>query len=438
MPRVLSAFALLALVLVGCQRIQEPIPTLTQDQWRRVNENILTEAPDVAHPIDAVFGEKFRLIGWEMEPESIEAGDEFTIVFYWEVLQTTTDRWHIFVHMDSGMRQNLDHEAMANAYPTVYWEQGQIIRDEVSATLNERTQDGDVRLYMGFYRGDDRLPVSRAGEGRLEEDGRLYIGQFSASSDPYEIRRFTGEFTADGQLDEVAWRRAEQTTDWGQANSGEEMPLESWAKVMWDSEYLYVAMHAEDPDIFATMVGRDEELWNEEVLEFYWDGARSGRDYLEFQVNPLGTVFDANFPQHTNRDWPVSAQWNLEGLEIAVAVDGTLDNREDEDRSWTAEMRIPLTSLPSMPSIPPENGDRVRLNFYRYDRSGSDNATTYYGWSPVVSGSFHQPERFGEAVFRGHARSGRRPTVDRAAMRAEPTEASGSVVPTPAPAEGSR
>lgn len=441
-------FVLTLLTFMGCQRIQEPVPTPTQDQWRRVNENLLTEVPTVQHPIDAVFGERFRLIGWDMEPAQIEAGDEFAITFYWEVLQPTDDRWQIFVHLDSSMRQNIDHEAIDNGYPTVYWQQGQIIRDRVEATLNERTQDGEVRVLLGFYRDEERLPVSRAGEGQTQEDGRLLIGSFTASSDPYEIRRFTGGFTLDGRLDEPAWRRAEQTSLWGQANSGDEMPLESWGKVMWDNDYLYVAMYAEDPDIFAAMTARDSELWEEEVLEFYWDGAANGRNYLEFQVNPLGTIFDARFPQHTGRDWPQAAQFQLEGIEIMVHVDGTLDDRTDEDRAWTSEMRIPLTSLPTMPNLPPENGDRVRMNFYRYERSGADDARSYFAWSPVVDGSFHQPDRFGTAVFRGQARPSRRARPDAEGSGTAPStgsgEQSGEAMPTPSeaapavPAEGSR
>jgi hypothetical protein len=419
------------LLSTSCQRIEEPVPRLTQDQWRRVSENILQEAPGVQHPIDAVFGDRFRLIGWDMEPGQVGAGGEFTMTFYWECLQATTQRWHIFVHLDSSLRQNLDHEAVMSSYPTVYWQPGDIIRDTVRGTLNERTQEGAVQVLIGFFAGDERMAVTRAGEGELQEDGRLRIGSFQAASEPYEIRRWTGRFQLDGRLDEGAWRNAQQTEPWGDANTGDAQTPATWAKVLWDEEFLYVGMHADDPDIWSTLTERDGELWNEEVLELYIDAQRTGRDYLEFQVNPLGTVFDARFPRHTNRDWPSAAHFDLEGLELAVHVDGTVNERADTDRSWTVEMRIPHASLPGMPRVPPETGDRIRMNFYRYERSGEDNRTLYYAWNPVVSGSFHQPDRFGEAVFSGPSR--RAPRRRPAAGETTEGEGSGAVPSAPGP-----
>ena len=426
-------------LLAACQRIQEPTPTITQDQWRRIQDNVLEESelPTLSHPVNAVFGSHFELIGWDMADEEARAGEEVRITYYWRVLEPTpTQRWRIFVHLDSSMRQNLDHEAVMNAYPTTYWNAGEIIRDEVVATLNDRMADGEVKMYIGFFNEDDRLLVGRAGEGAVQDDGRLYIGSFTASSNPYEIRRWTGAFTLDGQLDESAWDRGEQTSMWGDANSGEAQALESWGKLLWDDQYLYVAMHSEDPDIWSTITARDGELWNEEVMELYVDGNSNGRDYLEFQINPLNTIFDAQFTDIRQPEWPIAAQFTLEGMESMVSIDGTVNERGDRDRSWTVEMRIPLASLPSLPNVPPQPQDLVRVNFYRYDRSGSENEASYFAWSPVGGGSWHQPDKFGEATFVGGPRS-RPPRTARPNL----AEGSGAVAPglpsAPAPAEGS-
>ena len=403
--------ALAAGVLLSCQQLQEPVPTLTQDQWSRVQENILDEEPDVQNPVDAVFDDRFRLIGWDVEPSTATVGEEFTLTFYWQVLQETNQRWSIFVHLDGNIRQNADHEAVNDTYPTVYWRQGEIIRDSVTTTLSSGMSEGDITVFLGFYRNDQRLDVTRTGEGELQEDGRLSVGSFNASWQPteYEIRRAVGRIRIDGRLTDRAWARARQTDEWVNPNSGEEVEdAEAWAKMLWDDEYLYIGLHATDADVWATLTDRDADLWDEEVLEVYLDPRRNGRNYLEIQVNPLNTVFDALFPSSQNRDVATARAHTVEGMETAVHVEGTADNRDDEDTSWTVEMRIPISSLPNVGNLPPRDGDQIRVNFYRYDRPDEETVRTA-AWSPVGGGSFHNPDRFGVATFRGTARSRQRP-----------------------------
>jgi hypothetical protein len=174
--------------------------------------------------------------------------------------------------------------------------------------------------------------------------------------------------------------------------------MRTTGKLLWDEEALYISMTATDSDVWATLTERDANLWDEEVLEFYFDGASDGRNYLELQVNPLNTVFDAIFTSAESRNLEEARASDLEGLETAVAVVGDLEDREDRDRTWTVEARIPWTSLPGFASGPPAPGRRSRANFYRYDRPGTDPARTV-AWSPVGAGTFHRPDRFGILTF---------------------------------------
>jgi len=438
-PHWLVAAAVLAALSFACQKLQEPVPTLTQDQWRRVRENLLETPPETANPMDAVFGDRVRLVGWDVEPTSIELGEAFTMTFYWEVLQPLDERWRIFVHLDGDGRQNLDHEAVGDIFPSVYWEPGQIIRDEVTGELSSDLGDGDIRVYTGLYFEDQRMPVTRAGEGTLEEDGRLNVGTIAASWEPpaYTVRRVAGDIAIDGRLNERAWNRARRTPDWVQPSSGDDAEPQTWGKLLWDDEALYVALFARDEDVWATFEDRDANLWDEEVLEVYIDASGDGRNYLELQINPLGTVFDAVFEGPTNRNLPRARAVDIAGLQSAVHVDGTINDGADTDRSWSAEIRIPFTSLPGV-NAPPANADEWRVNFYRYDRSQGDDETRYFAWSPVGGGTFHRPDRFGVATFQGAPRTPRRGAVDEGSGEA-PAEGSGETpaAATDAPAEGS-
>lgn len=421
---------LACLLAVGCQRRGDPIQLPTQDQVRRIQESILDEAPEIAVPVGAVFDNRFRLIGWEVEPASVEVGTEFALTLFWEVLEETDERWQIFVHLDvGGQRQNLDHEAIDGGYPTQRWRQGDIIRDRVPATLETHMPPGNVEVFLGFWKGEDRLPVSDPGSGQVMDDGRLRVGSFPGTWEPprLEIRRATSPVRLDGRGTDRAWSRAQRTPAWSHPSTGERVEGgDAWAKMLWDDTYLYVLMHARDPDVWATFTERDANLWDEEVLEFYFDGSGEGQNYLELQVNPLGTIFDAVFPRPDNRDLDAARSINLEGLEVAAHVSGTTDDRSDADRSWSVEVRVPLTSLPGLAPTPPGDGDEVRLNFYRYDRPADQDGPTTAAWSPVGPGSFHNPPRFGVGVFRGEAGGGTPGTPAEGSGEADDSEQAGS------------
>lgn len=390
----------LLLSIVGCQRIEEPTPTPTTDQWRRVQENLIDEAPAVEHEVGATFAEGIRLIGWDVEPDSVEVGEEATFTFYWEALEEVEDRWYIFVHLDSNTRQNLDHEAIDGLYPTVYWKPGDIIRDSITTTLSNDVTTEDVGVLIGFWRDDDRMEVSEPGQARVEEDGRLHVGSISASwtAPSYVIRRTTGAIDIDGRPGDRAWQRAARTPHWVHPNTGDDVSgVNTWAKLLWDDEFLYVLMNARDTDVWATIDTRDGDLWTEEVLELYLDARADGRDYLEMQINPLNTVFDAVFPQATGRDLESARAVDVAGLESAVWVSGSIDDREDRDRSWTAELRIPLAEIPGL-ALPIGAQTELALNFYRYDRD-TDGEVQTAAWSSIGGGSFHNPARFGTATF---------------------------------------
>jgi hypothetical protein len=210
----------------------------------------------------------------------------------------------------------------------------------------------------------------------------------------------SGAIEVDGELEEADWRAAPQTRVWVHPNTGDTVDgLRTQGRVLWDEEALYIGLTAQDTDVWSTITEHDGHLWEEEVLELYLDPLGDGQDYVEIQINPLGTVFDALFPNPRDRNLDEAIQYDVEGMEAAVAVSGTLSDdgiahREDRDRRWTAEFRIPWRSLPDIDEAA-EVGWTVRANFYRFDRP-EDGGQLSSAWSPVGGGTFHQPDKFGE------------------------------------------
>jgi hypothetical protein len=67
--------------------------------------------------------------------------------------------------------------------------------------------------------------------------------------------------------------------------------------------------------------------------------------------------------------------------------------RVDRGRKvWTCEVRIPLSALSE---TAPTVGTRWRANLYRIDRAHR----AFLASNPLLSGSFHTPDRFGWLEF---------------------------------------
>jgi hypothetical protein len=159
-----------------------------------------------------------------------------------------------------------------------------------------------------------------------------------------------------------------------------------------DATGLFVRFDCEDRDIWATHVNRDAPLWEEEVVEvFIAPGEGEPHEYLEIEVNPLGTVFDARVanPDGRRDTMRVDASWNPPGLEVVVSRPTTA--------AWRAELVMPWSDL--CVGAPP----RVwRANFFRIERP-RDAVPEFSCWSPtcVSPPDFHKPACFGRLVLDG-------------------------------------
>lgn len=138
------------------------------------------------------------------------------------------------------------------------------------------------------------------------------------------------------------------------------------------------------------------------MVEVYIDPDGDGRNYKEFEVNPLGALIDLNIPEVRDGnigDWRENAQWDARGWRAAVRINGTIDNRNDHDKCWTVEMAIPWRDLLDS-GMPPRIGDVMRVQLFRIDRSKDLKEPEFTSWS--LTDTFHNPKRFGRLIFGGN------------------------------------
>ncbi len=170
------------------------------------------------------------------------------------------------------------------------------------------------------------------------------------------------------------------------ARTGERPRLSTAVRVGQRGERLCVRFDGRDDGVVATHTRRDAPLWEEDVFEVFLSPEDPARLYYEFEVNPLGALFDARIlsPDLGRATMQVETAWDCDGFEARVSRG---------PRRWSASLRIPLGTL-CAGAIP----RRWRANFYRIDRSEKDE---YSAWSPTFSDppDFHVPARFGSLIL---------------------------------------
>ena len=121
---------------------------------------------------------KLRLVASEITPENLDSGP-FVVTTYWEVLERVSGNYEMFIHVDQGgNRINGDHDPVNGQYSMRYWVPGEIVRDQFEMDVSHADKQGNYTVWLGFFRGDNRLEISPE-----QSDNRINVGQLSVRID---------------------------------------------------------------------------------------------------------------------------------------------------------------------------------------------------------------------------------------------------------------
>ncbi len=159
-------------------------------------------------------------------------------------------------------------------------------------------------------------------------------------------------------------------------------------RVCHDGSVFFVRFDCEDRDVWGTYARRDDPIFEEEVVElFLAPGTGDPHDYFEFEVSPLGVLFDARVhnPTSLRSDLRADVGWDCPGIRIAAGADPSIPG-------WWAEIAVPWSSIAPPDGLP----SLWRANFYRIERP-RDGDAEFSCWSPTLTDppDFHRPARFG-------------------------------------------
>lgn len=326
-------------------------------------------------------------------------GTQITVGHYFRAVSQPPQGWKFFAHVvDDASGQllvNADHEFQEGAMPMGSWPVGKVVEDVHSFTLPP-APSGRARVLVGFWQEQGRFPVDNANAHR--GDLRLLGPVIELQIDElptYIAKRAARAPVIDGDLNDAAWAAATKV-ELTHSFDGRKTQLRTTARLTWDDEHLYVGFDSEDPDVWGTLMKRDDPIYNEECVEVFIDANGDGRTYNELQVSPNNVVFDAYFVSYRS-DLEVAKQWDSQ-VQTAVKVRGTVNNPNDTDEGWTAEMKIPIARLADVPNVPPKPGDRWRFNVYRLEHL-QRRSVEGSSFSPLFRGDFHALPRFGWLQF---------------------------------------
>ena len=248
----------------------------------------------------------------------------------------------------------------------------------------------------------------------------------------YTCYRAAQPLRIDGQLDEAAWAAAPWSPPLVGIIDGAPPPpqYETRVALLWDEQYLYFAFDVPETDVWAALTERDDRVYRENDVEFFVDG---GDTYYEFEINALSTVYDVFWiwrdafeAQAIFREpkWEVAGpdvfdlaanehtvperggclgfiEWDFPGMEYAVHVDGTLNQRDDVDTGWTVEVALPWSGFGMLAGgrpLPPSEGDVWRIDCSRFETVPPERAhrgsTAGWTWNRHGHWDSHMPQTF--------------------------------------------
>ena len=223
--------------------------------------------------------------------------------------------------------------------------------------------------------------------GSFTEDGIICMDKTIDGID-FSVTAYAGKVKnplfVDGKLDDYAWRNSiwlPLTINGNGFNTAEK----TYVSILHDSENIYIGFECYFSELDPVLnLGeenapvakkRDDDLiFKDDCVEVFI--AENGEKYFHIATNGLGTIYDAYC---TNDGNSIDTGWNCKGMDIKAFI-------EPENKRWTAELKIPLSSLNLQ-------GFSVRANFCReFSRKKIQSALS------KTNASFHKVDKFAKIL----------------------------------------
>lgn len=144
----------------------------------------LEETQNLAHRVDIVYGEKMRLLGYDVSPHRAQAGEAIDLTLYWQSLAAMDEDYSIGIHLLDASQRVLgarDSYPGHGLLPTRLWRAGQMIRDTYWVPIAaDAPAPSLAQIQIALYtRADKRDLPARDSQGQTITP---IIGRFKIAS----------------------------------------------------------------------------------------------------------------------------------------------------------------------------------------------------------------------------------------------------------------
>jgi hypothetical protein len=135
------------------------LPSLTVEGRSRV-----FQVPPIQHQLSANLGGQVELLGYDLAPNELRAGEAIHLTLYWRALDEMGVSYTIFVHLldrENRIWGQRDSVPGNGTFPTTGWVKGEVVADEYEFTVRPDAPPGEYLIEVGLYdvQTGQRLPV---------------------------------------------------------------------------------------------------------------------------------------------------------------------------------------------------------------------------------------------------------------------------------------
>ena len=217
-----------------------------------------------------------------------------------------------------------------------------------------------------------------------------------------------GKITLDGNLNEEAWAKTPAyafqlpARDYGvvmpKVAKNPDAFEPGMAKLVYDGSYLYIGAVLQDSDVVQYGKEDQEHLYLQgDLFEIFIKSEKSPK-YWELYAAPNGrkTTFLFESRGYARADWGTLDP----SFQTAAVVQGTINNYNDKDKSWTVEVAIPLKMLRDLTGVDFDNNGKWTILLGRYNYNFGQKSCQLSTIPQLPQGNYHLIEYYGELVLK--------------------------------------
>ncbi len=241
--------------------------------------------------------------------------------------------------------------------------------------------------WLQYFRGESTQKPDRLSQAQAIKRIESFIDMATAgptwpAPGKYTIPYAKTKPNIDGDLTDDVWKNAWTHTKIYPFNSTEEGGPSTTIRLLWDDTHLYAAFDCRDTDVVSPQRERDDHVYFDDCVEMFILPNFRFRTYWEIVIGPSGSVYDSVQGKDVKKWGAVTdPSQNMQGLQHAEVVAGTLNETDDIDNGYTVEIAVPFSELPGYARCPPRVGDDIKMMLVRLDRS--DAKFKVYAFRPL-------------------------------------------------------